>query len=83
MNAEEMFKQLGYKKFTTITGYIIYTKYEETDDEDEEIIYYPKNIAFFLDEKFVHFGYIDVTMEEFEAIKKQSQELGWIEKETK
>lgn len=38
MNAEEMFKQLGYKKFTTITGYIIYTKYEETDDEDEEII---------------------------------------------
>lgn len=45
-----MFERLGYKKFTTITGYIIYTKYEETDDdEDEEIIYSPKNIAFFLD----------------------------------
>ncbi|MBN2950237.1 MAG: hypothetical protein JTJ21_06635 [Holdemanella sp.] len=78
MNAKEMFKQLGYKKFTTITGYIIYTKYEETDDEDEEIIYYPKNIAFFLDEKFVHFGYIDVTMEEFEAIQQQLKELGWL-----
>lgn len=84
MNAEEMFERLGYKKFTTITGYIIYTKYEETDDddEDEEIIYSPKNIAFFLDEKFVHFGYIDVTMEEFEAIQQQLKELGWLEEET-
>lgn len=79
-----MFERLGYKKFTTITGYIIYTKYEETDDddEDEEIIYSPKNIAFFLDEKFVHFGYIDVTMEEFEAIQQQLKELGWLEEET-
>lgn len=35
-------------------------------------------IAFFLDEKFVHFGYIDVTMEEFEAIQQQLKELGWL-----
>lgn len=78
--AEEMFKQLGYEKFITIEGYIIYVhSCESRFDDDEALIYYPKYIAFVLDEKYVRFGYINITIEELKAVNKQCEELGWIE----
>lgn len=78
--AKEMFRALGYDKFTTIEGYIVYAhSCESRFDDDEAIMYYPKNITFNLDEKIVNFEYTGITKEEFEASIKQCEELGWIE----
>lgn len=41
--AKEMFERLGYGKFTTIEGYIVYAhSCESIFDDDEAIIYYQK-----------------------------------------
>lgn len=67
MNAEEMFKKLGYKKVQlSSSNYIEYKR----DDDDGYFV-------FDLISKEIGVGYYFITMEELEAINKQCEELVW------
>lgn len=67
MNAEEMFKKLGYKKGTANSpGYLGYERFE--DD---------KYFSFDLISKEIYVCEDRITVEELEAINKQCEELGW------
>ena len=67
MNAEEMFKKLGYKEVQlSSSGYLDYEK--SRDDK-----YFGFDLA------LKEIGVCDdcITMEELKAINKQCEELGW------
>ena len=71
--AEEMFKELGYKLFIKSNSEICYMEKENT--------WY---IKFYLDEKVVlcsendfYTTSIAISVEELQAINKQVEELGW------
>lgn len=67
MNAEEMFKKLGYKKGTANSpGYLGYERFE--DD---------KYFSFDLISKEIYVCEDRITVEELKAINKQCEELGW------
>ena len=73
--ADKMFEELGYKKFTGEHGYVTYLlKYDKDND----------NIIYFYDDKTFHKGgeyseFCDyITMQELKAINKKCEELGWI-----
>ena len=72
MNAREMFKKLGYKynKYTDRNQMIEYRKEDST------------SVLFWIKErKFSVLEYCepkDITVDEFKAIQKQMEELGWI-----
>ncbi len=67
MNAEEMFKKLGYKKVELdSSGYIEYERFK--DD---------KHFNFDLITKKILVWWRGITVEELKAINKQCEELGW------
>lgn len=67
MNAEEMFKKLGYKKVELdSSGYIEYERFK--DD---------KHFNFDLITKKILVWWGGITVEELKAINKQCEELGW------
>lgn len=67
MNAEEMFKKLGYEKGTANSpGYLGYERFE--DD---------KYFSFDLISKEIYVCEDRITVEELKAINKQCEELGW------
>ena len=74
MKAEELFEELGYKKQDSFES-ICYV-YENEDTADFEIIFDLKNKNI-----HTHGGYTDksLSMDELEAIKKQCEELDWID----
>lgn len=74
MKAEELFEKLGYKKQVGFES-ICYV-YENEDTADFEIIFDLKNKTI-----HTHGGYSDksLSMDELEAIKKQCEELDWID----
>lgn len=75
MSAEEMFKKLGYKKTHDELGFLIdYYRIRET-----KYIAETEYIEFNLIYKQMYFGNRMITVEELNAIKKQCEELGWIE----
>ena len=78
MKAEEMFKELGFKKEIDCLGIVRYDK--PTNDTDKEII------VFYSDEMeySAHFVYkskgmmpLDITKDLHKAINQQLKELGW------
>ena len=74
MKAEELFEELGYKKQDSFES-ICYV-YENEDTADFEIIFDLKNKNI-----HTHGGYTDksLSMDELNAIKKQCEELDWID----
>lgn len=74
MKAEELFEKLGYKKLAGFES-ICYV-YENEDIADFEIIFDLKNKTI-----HTHGGCTDksLSMDELEAIKKQCEELDWID----
>lgn len=74
MKAEEMFKDIGYKKQDSFES-ICYV-YENEDTTDFEIIFDLKNKTI-----HTHGACSDksISMDELEAIKKQCEELDWID----
>lgn len=74
MKAEELFKKLGYKKQDSFES-ICYV-YENEDTADFEIIFDLKNKTI-----HTHGACSDksISMDELEAIKKQCEELDWID----
>lgn len=72
MNAREMFKKLGYK----------YNKYRDRN----QMIEYRKgdstSVLFWINERVFSVSEYcepkDITVDEFKAIQKQMEELGWI-----
>lgn len=74
MKAEEMFKEIGYKKRAGFES-ICYV-YENEDTADFEIIFDLKNKNI-----HTHGGYTDksLSMDELNAIKKQCEELDWVD----
>lgn len=74
MKAEELFEKLGYKKQVGFES-ICYV-YENEDTADFEIIFDLKSKKI-----YTHGGYTDksFSMDELEAIKKQCEELDWVD----
>lgn len=78
--AKEMFRELGYEKYTLKTS-IGYLYRPESKVEDAEIIFYLKQIIFYLDTNIVILDGLDdseVSVKVLRAIDKQIEELGWI-----
>ena len=82
MNAEEMFKELGYEKTYDGDYSIIYTKKAIGEDRFEIEFFKMVNSKQFrcrlvneLEEKGQQPFYVD--MKELQAINKQCEELGW------
>lgn len=73
--ADEMFKELGYKKREVYNGYLY------TDDTGFNIkITNMRRIDLYYDsEEGKHENLIQLTFRELQAINKKCQELGWIE----
>ena len=67
MNAEEMFKKLGYKKVKF--GRLGNFSYERFSDD--------KYFIFDLNSKEIYVCEDSITVEELRAINKQCEELGW------
>lgn len=79
MNANEMFKELGYKKELHIS-YIIYFKKIKQNCCDDIKEY---SIWFYQDsESFEKIGGL-IILEELQAINKKVEELGWLEGDNK
>lgn len=75
LNAEGMFYKLGYKKKCDDLEYFIcYERIRET-----KYIRETEYIGFNLRYKEVYFKNRTITVGELNAIKKQCEELGWIE----
>lgn len=74
MKAEELFEKLGYKKQVGFES--ICFLYENEDTADFEIIFDLKSKKI-----HTHGGYTDksISVDELEAIKKQCEELDWID----
>ncbi len=67
MNAEEMFKKLGYKKVQlSSSGRLGYERFEDDNF-----------FSFDLTSKEIYICESSITVEELEAINKQCEELGW------
>lgn len=72
--ADEMFKELGYKKFNKIHDFENIKYYKD----DDNILYFDEK-----DKSFYKSGEYDsmcddITMQELKAINKKCEELGWI-----
>lgn len=79
MTAEEMFRALEYGKYT-LKNLIVYLYRPESKVEDAEIIFYLKQIIFYLDTNTVFLDGLDdseISTKLLRAIDKQIEELGW------
>jgi len=82
MTAREMFEKLGYKYHRTPQGIVCHKSYSVSYPCDEIIIY---NNDFDFNNKEIRKTriylekrtYINITLEELQAINKQVEELGW------
>ena len=77
MNARDMFEELGYRCYKTGAS-ILYINYSD-DKVDGMIEFYYSNFTFDAVDK--NCGPLRVNVKELEAINKQCEELGWLEKE--
>ena len=82
MTAKEMFEKLGYKYHRTPQGIVCQKSYTNSYPCDEIIIY---DNVFDFNNKEIRKSriylekrtYINITLEELQAINKQVEELGW------
>lgn len=90
MSAKEMFEALGYKQEimqdcagyetdTMIDRWITYSKIEDNGiDKTDVIIYFEiYGRSFSKQERNLRYN-LEISLEEFKAIQKQIEELGWI-----
>ena len=74
--ADKMFEELGYKKFTRERGHTYLLKYYK--DRDNVFYFYDQDKS--VDKTGEYGEFVDnITMQELKAINKKVQELGWIE----
>jgi hypothetical protein len=77
MNAKEMFKKLGYIELEKSNSYVVYNKF--LAQEERYIIEFHNNDKTFSKYKNRYGNIRDlfINFDEFKAIQKQIEELGW------
>lgn len=77
MSAKEMFEELGYKQIEYSNSYIVYNKFLK--QEERYIIEFHNNDTTFSKYKNRCGNIRDlfINLQEFKAIQKQIEELGW------
>ena len=76
MNAKEMFEELGYTLEVNNKKKLRYRNFE--NDNLSLIEIYKKDKVVWFGNADIHYE-IEITFEEFEALQKQIEELGWNE----
>lgn len=80
MKAKDMFEELGYKLdedyMKETPDCIKYVLIKGSFGNSEFAV---KRIYFWSDDKVLSFGEHDITLEEYKAIQKQIEELGWLD----